>query len=252
MIQSLYSAAAGLTSTQQNIDTIANNISNTNTAGFKASRADFKDAIYTAMQNPDPTGAGNNLQLGHGAILAATLLTQNNGSYIQTGRSLDFAVMGDGFFAVRDENGAVKYTRDGTFKTSLENGENYIVNANGEHVLDQNGDPIHFQGDANDLFADSKGNLSIDGNAIGKIGVFSFSNPESLKSMGSNCYEPSANSGNPEASDAKIQQGFYEGSNVDESTEITRLMQAQRAYSLIGKAITTADEMEGMANNLKG
>jgi len=237
---------------QQNIDNIANNIANIETTGYKKTRVDFKDAMYSAMQNPADIASQNNLQIGNGVLIDATLKLFDDGPLIETGRTLDFAIAGEGFFAVQDSQGRILYTRDGVFNTSNIEGRNYLVNSSGYLVLDKNNNPIVIEGDINNLIVDAKGVMTIDGEHVADLGIFTFDNPSGLEAVGSTSYIPSDNSGEARAAGGAVKQKYYEGSNVDITKEMTSLIKAQRAYSLLSQAVKTADQMESMANNLRG
>ena len=184
--QSLYTAAAGMKAQQQNIDTIANNIANINTSGFRRSRQDFSDAVYSAML--DPTIAADsqtaNLQLGHGAIASATRQVFTIGALEQTGRDLDLALTGTGFFAAENPGGSTLYTRDGTFESSYQDGRNYLVTTGGNFVLDNNGQRISSTAALDNIDVDSGGNVSINRQYLATLGIYSFANPDGLEAAG--------------------------------------------------------------------
>lgn len=246
MLQSLYTASSGLKAQQQNIDQIANNISNINTTGFKASRIDFKDAIYQAMKEGE-----NNLQQGHGALIDSTVRLFVQGALVDTGRSLDLAIDGDGFFAIEDNNGEILFTRDGVFDKTEVDGDSYLVTKDGKFVLDSNLDRIIVNCNVEEIGINAEGRISAHDEYIATIGVFEFNNANGLQAVGSNNFAPTYNSGQPFASNSTIKQGSYEASSVDMATEITRLIKAQKAYSVISRVISTTDEMQSMANNIR-
>ncbi len=246
MLQSLYTASSGLKIQQQNIDQIANNISNINTTGFKASRMDFKEAIYQAMKEGE-----NNLQRGHGALIDATVRLFVQGTIVDTGRTLDLAINGNGFFAVDGSNGEVLFTRDGIFDVTELNGNQYLVTKDGNFVLDANFERITVNCAPEEIKINSMGEISANGEVVATLGLFEFSNVNGLEAAGSNKYVATANSGEPIASNSTVKQGAYEASSVDMATEITRLIKAQKAYSVISRVISTSDEMQSMANNIR-
>jgi len=254
MAQSLYTAAAGMKAQQQNIDTIANNIANINTGGYRKSRADFSDAIYSAMQNNalPADGQTGNLQLGHGAILAATRKIFTPGALQQTDRSLDAALAGEGFFAVENPDGPILYTRDGNFSSSPEDGRHFLVTAGGNYVLDQNGARISSLSALDRLEIGTDGEITADGQPVGVIGIWNFANPDGLESVGSKNFLATEASGQAQQATAEVRQGFMESSNVELSDEMTELIAAQRAYSLLSRAISTADNMRAVENNIRG
>jgi flagellar basal body rod protein FlgG len=129
----------------------------------------------------------------------------------------------------------VKYTRDGSFGVSSEDGGNFLVDSEGNYVLDQNGEKLS----ADDV--DLKN----------KIGIFSFTNPRGLQNIGNNYFESTAQSGTAQAIEGNLKSGSLESSNVELNTEMTDMLEIQRAYQFNTKFIQTADEIENITNNLK-
>lgn len=235
MMQSLYTAATGMKTQQRNIDTIANNLSNVSTVGFKQKRVNFTDALYQTMLNPDREGQDNNLQRGHGSLISSITRDLTGGVITQTDRMLDFAINGQGFFAIETAEGT-KYTRAGNFYTSAEDDASYLVTANGDYVLDSN-----------------LNRITVDGDTLSsELGVFTFINPEGLSEDGNNMYvETEASGAAQSSSDAGVMQGVLESSNVDMTDQLTEMIIAQRAYQVASRLVTISDEMESMANNLR-
>lgn len=247
MMKSMYTALSGMSAQQYAIDVIGNNISNINTVSFKSGRVDFADALYEQMNKP--TGAGNYLQKGSGVLVNAVQRDNSTGTYVSTGNALDFMLDGSGYFAVQGLQG-VSYTRDGSFNVSPRNGANYLVTSDGSYVLGADNKPIAVPGDASTLSCDSAGNLTLGGAQFATLKIVSFANPSGLADVGSNKYVPTAASGAAAASTATVRQGFLEGSNVNMASEMTRLMVAQRAFSILGNAVRTADEMDSEADTM--
>ena len=252
MMQATSAAASGLQAQQERLDIIAANIANVNTVGYKSARADFKDALYSRMQNPaDGLSVEENLLKGSGVILSGTGRDFTDGAAQSTGVQTDMALSGSGFFMLQDDGGDAVYTRNGNFSLSEENGSLYLVNADGNYVLSDQGTRIQVPGDGS-FHVSADGTLSHEGEAFSKLAVVQFDNPEGLDDVGNSCYRETAASGGAyRASDAGVTQGSLENSNVDLGQEMTLLMRAQRAYSLAGKALQTADEMDGLANNMR-
>lgn len=252
MTQALYSAAAGMVAQQNKIDTLADNIANVNTHGFKRKRVDFEDTIYQAMRNPADPESQENLLRGTGVLTGATTTSLAQGPLIDTGRSLDTAISGAAFFAVQDANGEVRYTRDGAFQTSELNGQHYLVNSNGQFVLDQNLQQITSGTSLINLTISTNGQITNNGEDLGQLGLFNFTNPLGLDAAGGRNWQESEASGQAQAADAyQIRQGAIEGSNVDLAEEMTQLIEAQRAYTFLSRAITTTDNMRGTANDIR-
>lgn len=252
MSQSLYTAAAGMVAQQNKIDTLADNIANVNTQGFKRKRVDFEDTMYQAMRNPAEPQSEENLLRGTGVLTGATTTSLMQGPLMETGRNLDAAISGMAFFAVQDADGQVLYTRDGAFQTSEENGQHFLVDGNGRYVLDQNLQQILSAEPLNNLTIGSAGDITNNGQNVANLGLFDFVNPQGLSAAGSRTWAESDASGQAAlAADYQIRQGAVEGSNVDLAEEMTQLIEAQRAYSLLSRAITTTDDMKATANEIR-
>lgn len=237
MIQSLYTAASGMTAHQNNIDVIANNLSNINTTGFKSQTASFKDAIYETMQTPSEESEQNNLQQGHGAILSDVKTDFTQGPFNKTGNEYDFAIAGEGFFAVSTNDGTL-FTRDGNFNVDATGNEKYLVTKEGYYVMDSFMNRVTISDFEEDLPS--------------RLGVFNFFNPMGLSIEGKNYYATTEVSGQAINLDqTDIKQFHLETSNVDTADQLTRMIRSQRAYQAAARAISTADEMEGMANNIR-
>lgn len=251
MMQSLYSARLGILAQQSKVDTIANNIANVNTNAYKSTNVSFKDAMYSTLQRPVESEADLNLQQGNGVLLSGITRSFAPGMPIITGADLDFRIEGDGFFTVSNPSGDQFYTRSGAFAVSDEGTEQYLVNASGDYVLDTNLNRISLPETINDFKVNSAGEIFVNEVYFSTLNVVTFANKEGLETVGNSKFAETEASGAPEASTAEIYQGSLEGSNVDLSLEMTKLIRAQRAFSLVSRALTTADEMSAVANNMR-
>lgn len=233
MIQAFYGGAASLRARQTAMDTIANDIANVNTAGYVERDADFSDLLHDSMVRPENPAYANELE-GSGAGVSAIVADPSSGSLVQTGSLLDFAPRGEGFFAVRDTQGMVSYTRDGTFTAQTENGATVLVDAQGRTVLDGQGNAIAVR----------------NGAPQAQPGVFAFAFPQNLTAQGGNLFEASASSGAPQVSDEGVVQGAYETSNVDLSSEMSSMIVTQRGFQMNARVVSTADQIESYVNEL--
>jgi len=261
MIRSLFTATTGMTSMQQSIDVISNNLANVNTMGFKRSRAEFQDLLYqthrmqgtqTPTGNQIPTG----IEIGMGSKLSAVGKLFTQGDFQQTGNELDVAIEGKGFFQVLQADGTIAYTRMGNFK--LDN-SGQLVTSDGE-PLDP---PITVPEDAIIISISSTGEVSAKQpgtttpNILGNLELANFINPAGLSAMGKGLFTETDASGTPtigipgDNEFGTVQQGFTESSNVNVVEELTNMILAQRAYELNSKAIQTSDEMLQTATNTK-
>ena len=264
MLRSLWTAATGMTAQQYHIDTVANNLSNVNTIGFKKNRADFEDLIYqqqvlagtpaTAVSEI-PTG----VYVGHGTRVAATQKLFEIGSLQHTGNKFDMAIASEvGFFKILQPDGTFAFTRDGSFKIDS---RQQVVTSNG-YLLEP---PITLPpGAINSTFTVSEsGEVSVKINddlrptRIGQIDLFRFVNPAGLQAIGKNLFKETVASG-PEIQGTpglegmgSILQGFVEMSNVKIVEEMVNMIVAQRAYESNSKSITTSDSMLGTAIAMK-
>lgn len=264
MIRSLWTAATGMKGQQLNIDTISNNLANVNTTSYKTQRLEFKDLLYETIKKSNLTdGQGKpvNLEVGHGVMASATTRDFKTGSVLETQNPLDVAIDGGGFFAIEMPNGEFKYTRDGSFKLSVDDDERTITTADGYFVTDEDGNRIVIDEEMKDLTIDEMGNILVkdqDGEIVelGRLGMVRFLNPEGLLSDGRNLYSVTDASGQAidiadDEMEGRILQGYLEMSNVQVVEEMIKMITAQRAYETSSKTIQASDEMLQQANNLR-
>ena len=253
MIRSLWIAKTGLEAQQTQLDVITNNLANVNTNGFKRSRAMFEDLLYQNIRQPgaqssQQTQLPSGLQLGTGVRTVATERLFIQGNLQQTGNEKDVAIQGIGFFQVLLPDGSTAYTRDGSFQ----------VDSQGQLVT-SSGYPIQpamtVPSDAQSLSVSRDGIVSVVQpgsvipNQIGTFELASFVNPAGLEAKGENLFIETAASGTPVVNvpDGNgmgyLVQRYVETSNVNVVEEMTNMIQAQRAYEISSKAVTTSDEM---------
>jgi len=267
MMRALWSAGSGMLAQQLNVDTIANNLANVNTTGFKKSRIEFKDLIYETLKRPDVyeggMGTPAGLEVGHGVRPSASTKLFTEGNLQQTGNPFDLAIEGDGFFVVEKPDGSRLFTRDGSFKISVDGQDRVLVTSEGYRVLSADEDYITIPEELSEISISADGIITgkdVDGNIqeISRIALAKFLNPAGLISAGNNYFEQTSASGEyvlkQDATDqgyGNILQGFLEMSNVQVVEEMVNLIIAQRAYEISTKAIQASDEMLGEANNLR-
>ena len=256
MYEAMMIAATGLRNQQSRLDTIANNVANLNSTAYKSTRLDFKDAMYTAGIVPArPRTPDGNQQKGHGVMIAGTAKDFSIGNMQVTERPLDAAIEGEGFFELEDGAGNIFYTRNGSFNLSDEEDGVYLVNGDGLYVLDVYGERISVPYGTETINIDNAGNINfiVFGEGMtATLGVYTFRNLTGLLSSGNGTYSETPASGEKFPADGVvIRQGVLEGSNVSMMEEMTRMIRTQRAFQLASRALTTADEMEGIANNMK-
>ena len=261
MMQSLYTASTGMLGMQTQIDTTANNIANVNTIGFKKSRAEFADLMYSVMEyagtaTSDTTKNPTGIEVGLGVRPTAINKIFSEGSLKQTDNQLDMAITGRGFFRLELPDGTEVYSRNGAFKID-DNGT--IVNSDGYRLTPE----IVVPQDATNVSIGTDGIVSVvqpgqaEATQIGQVTLTNFINPAGLHSMGDNLYVETDSSGQPVEGVpgidglGNIRQGFVELSNVELVVELTDLITGQRAYDSNSKVISTSDEMLQTTNNLK-
>ncbi|MDE6025303.1 MAG: flagellar hook-basal body protein [Lachnospiraceae bacterium] len=279
MMRSLWTAASGMRAQQTNVDTIANNLANVNTIGYKTQEATFKSLLYQNLQSTSTNNAGENkpvaAEVGLGTRTAAITAIFRQGNITDIDDPFCMAIEGDGFFQVKDASGQTLYTRDGSFIVSPTEEGNYLCTSDGYYVLDQFGNNIVLPTTymASDLQVTKEGVLGFPGadgnvvpltgtNAQGQtynitFGLVQFNNPAGLTRESGNNYAVSVASGDPvpegtaNAKPSKVHQKHQESSNVDVANEIVNLIVAQRAYEMNSKAIQATDDMMQQANNLR-
>jgi flagellar basal-body rod protein FlgG len=255
---SLYSAATGMEAQQLNLNTIANNLANVNTPGFKRSKIEFQDLLYQKPRASGTDSGGGNLiptgiEVGNGSRVAATSKVFTQGQLTNTGEKLDIAVQGDGFFEIQRPDGTIGYTRDGSFKL---NAQGQVVTVDGLPVLSgfqpiSAGSEVSISEDGQVTVSSSNGTQTF------RLTLTRFANPAGLRSLGGNMYEETAASGTPETGNpgesgyGRTIQGYVEASNVNIVEEMVNLIIAQRAYEINSKSVQSSDEMLQNVANMK-
>ncbi len=271
MVRSLYTAATGMIAQQQNVDNISNNLANVNTVGYKQQKTEFKSLLYQTVQTRTTTANGEqkpiSAQVGLGTRVASNTSVYTQGVMIASESNTDFAIVGDGFFAVRGADGETYYTRAGNFIWAMgANGQVTLSTAEGYPVLGTNGNPISLPAGVNagmvEITSNGQFGYRTQNGAFVDLNqgfaLYQFNNPGGLEKIGTNLLAESDASGAPlnEATGqglvrSQVRQNYLEGSNVQVADEMVNMIIAQRAYQLNSKAITTSDEMLEQANNLK-
>jgi len=238
---------------QTRIDTIAHNMANVGTTGFRRSRAEFQDLIYQQVQAPGgrtadggtrPTG----IQIGQGTRTVSTELMHTQGSLQQTGNPLDLAIEGDGFLQVTRPGGEVAYTRAGNLKLDQ---DGRLVTVDGMPIEPA----VIVPQDATSVTIGADGTISVtqpgsgETMELGQLQIARFANPGGLQAMGRSMFRPTTASGQPlvvqpgQDGAGTLAQGFLEGSNVEVVNEMIDLISSQRAYEINQRVIQASDEM---------
>lgn len=259
---------------QEKLDSISNNIANANTDGYKKTDVNFKDLVYETLNRVGyPVNEANADKSYNGTGVRTTEWSRDNsqGNLNNSGLNTDLAIDGQGYFQVL----LPQQDADGNYKKAYTRVSSFNIDANGE-LVDKNGNKLNIDW-INGTTAEDRRltteNFSVDeagyirkknGNAdsvVGKINIYNFISGDSIKSIGENLYDINTQMVNgvevpaevPYINEnASVRQGFTELSNVDLGKEMTDMIIAQRSFELSSKAMKTADEMWGMANNLRG
>ena len=260
MLRSLTTAATGMIAQQTNLDVIANNVANVNTAGFKKVRAEFQDLISQVERGAGAqAGQGTfipvGIEIGLGVRTSATTRIFNPGVMQSTGRNLDIAIEGDGFLQITLDDGTIGYTRDGGLKMDA-NG--LIVTSDGYQLQP----PIQIPQNAADIGITPNGTVSVrvgsqsDMTPVGSLQIVRFQNNSGLMAIGHNLYKETPGSGIPvpgipgQDGYGTIQQHFLEGSNVQVVEELINLIKAERAFETNSKIVTASSGILETTNRM--
>jgi flagellar basal-body rod protein FlgG len=260
MFRSLQVAATGMVAQETKLDTIANNLANSNTTGYKRQDAEFEDLLYQNERSAAPNPQGGvgpvGTQIGSGVRVVATSRSFAQGAIQQTSNPLDVAIEGNGFLAVQRNAGEVGYTRAGSLKVDA---QGRLTTSDGLAVQPA----ITVPPDATSISISADGTVSAvtpgqrTPTALGQLQIVTFPNPNGLEGVGHNLYTASAASGEPTTGNpgadgrGTILQGALEGSNVEVVNEMIGLIRTQRAYEINSKVISAADEMLRKATEIQ-
>jgi flagellar basal-body rod protein FlgG len=260
-MRALQIAATGMAAQELNVQVIANNIANMQTTGYKRQVAEFEDVLYEHIRRigTQTSDQGNVLpvgvDIGSGVKTVGTPRLMTQGTLTQTTAPLDVAVQGDGFFKIQMPDGTFAYTRDGSFQMDS---QGRIVTSDGNVVQPT----ITIPANSNSLTINQQGQVSVvvppstTPTVLGTLTLTRFINEAGLLPIGSNLFQQTPASGNPEDGQPGVdgagttQQGSLEQANVDSVTEISNLITAQRAYEMNSKVISASDQMLQTANQL--
>lgn len=240
---SFYTAAVGAWQQQERLNVHGNNIANVNNYGFKAKRPVFSDLMYDFFVE---NGEGDQLARGSGAYMVSADTDFSSRGLAETGRAMDYAIDGDGFFALWDPaTGDYSYTRDGSFTMSeymVRNEEGgfdtkwYLSDGFGKFVMGVNGRLVEV--------TDQEAELP--------VGIFDFVNTNGMLNLGDNRFSPIEKNGQLRLGEGKLVQKYLENSNVDLANELSKVIESQRSFTYALKMIQTSDEIETTVNGLRG
>lgn len=241
MLEGLYSAAAGMSAQQEQLNAISNDLANVSTNGYQAERVAFSDLLYSPVNI-----AGTVSTDGAGASARTLGRSPTQGSITQTGDPLDLAIEGQGYFEVTRPGGQKALTRDGSFGVDA---SGTIVNAHGNRLAP----PIKLPPGvaAKEVSVAPDGTVSAGTRTLGKIKLVTVTSPDHLLADGSGDLTPTAASGAPHPASGRIHQGALEGSNVNIASQMALMVSTQRDYQMSSSAIQTESQMMAIANQLR-
>lgn len=225
----LYNVASAMMVRLSELDTIAHNLANTNSPGFRAIRLSFRNFGETFLWAINGTNNRPPARLPLGVTVDQQRLDLRFGAMRPTGNPLDIAIDGDGWFVVQTPQG-VRYTRKGDFALSR---DGTLVTAEGFPVLGDNDQPIRIPSSAAvaSLRIAETGEIFAGSQRLGRFRIVSVQN---LQPVGDGYYIGT----NPQPINARIAQGMLEGSNVQVITELVRLLNALRTYEMASRTFT--------------
>lgn len=257
MINIFSTAKSGMSAYQTKLDHLSNDLVNASTTAYKSVDVGFKDLLTERLDRKGVPIQNKDAINETGVRIGTEYRNNTQGNLLTTGLKTDLALDGKGYFAAKQPDGTMAYTRDGNFAVDS-NG--VLVDASGNKVY------IEYTNGASEgmpklsqdnLSVDSKGTISILMNnemvEVGRIPVFTAVGSRAFLALGSNYFVPdegvTVTECNP--NDYDIRQGYLEASNVDTADTLTSVILTQRAFELSSKAITVADELWGLINSMR-
>lgn len=264
---------------QGKLDTVANNIANSETTGFKAKQTYFSDLLVQEFNNQERVEkekgrlTPNGIRVGTGAKMSQSRIDTGLGAISQTGRDLDVALNKENlYFTVSVQNGTnmeTRYTRDGAFYLSPIGDQLQLVTSEGHPVLDANNERILIEADMEKMTFADDGEIRVTyqngGAETFDLGIVSVEKPQFLVNMSDNTFTLPNNMAQLGVTENEIYTpltgalrnqvsltgGALEQSNVDVSAEMTELIQVQRQYQFQSRAVSMADQMMGLVNGIR-
>lgn len=238
MFKGFYNLTSAMLTNQQHLNVVGNNMTNVSTAGYKQKQytaTTFDEVMYSRLGNKDGKGP----EIGKQSYIRATsdITTDfRQGGFEPTGIFLDFAINGEGFFAVADQNGAISYTREGNFSLTE---DGYLALSGHGRVLDAQNNPIYMGTDK--IATDGYGGLyTQNGEYIGKLGVFTFENQDALAVNEQGMYQGAGAQAKP---NAVVLNGYLERSNTDIVKQMTDMISVQRSFQSAAQVSKMYDQL---------
>ena len=220
----------------ESLDMLANNLANASASGFKADRESYS----TYISSDALTGDGPASSLS--PVVDRRWTDFSQGTFAPTGNSLDFALDGDGFFAVRAKSGEM-YTRCGSFHLDA---AGILLNREGDTVENTEGKPIRLN-PTSPVEVSESGEIRQAGITVGQLRIVRFDAPQALSKQGRNSYRLSVSDLQPVSSDARVYQGVLEGANIQPAEMAVRLVSVLRQFEMLQKAVSLGNQMNQRA-----
>jgi flagellar basal-body rod protein FlgG len=245
VLEGMYTAAAGMAAQQTRLDAVSSDLANVDTTGYKSARVAFRDLVYDDAQG---YGAAKGVTIGAGSAAASIGRSTAQGALQDTKRSLDVALDGPGFLQVKLADGTKALTRDGNLRVAA---DGRLALHTGQLLEPPVKVPAGANADAVVIAAD--GTVSYNATKLGRIALVDVPAPSGLQGGPDNTFVATRASGatRPAQKSTRLTQGVLEGSNVDVATAMTDMIEAQRAFQMASKAITTQDQILEIANQVK-
>jgi flagellar basal-body rod protein FlgG len=241
----MYTAAAGMAAQQTRLDAVSSDLANVDTTGYKSARVAFRDLVYDDAQG---YGAAKGVTIGAGSAATSIGRSTAQGALQDTGRSLDVALNGRGYIQVKLADGTKALTRDGNLEVAADGRLRLHTGQLLEPAI-----KVPAGADEDAIVIKADGTVSSNTTKLGQIALVDVPAPAGLQGGPDNTFVATRASGamRPAATSTRLTQGVLEGSNVDVATAMTDMIEAQRAFQMASKAITTQDQILEIANQVK-
>jgi flagellar basal-body rod protein FlgG len=245
VLEGMYTAAAGMAAQQTRLDAVSSDLANVDTTGYKSARVAFRDLVYDDAQG---YGAAKGVTIGAGSAATSIGRSTAQGALQDTGRSLDVALNGRGYIQVKLADGTKALTRDGNLEVAADGRLRLHTGQLLEPAI-----KVPAGADEDAIVIKADGTVSSNTTKLGQIALVDVPAPAGLQGGPDNTFVATRASGatRPAATSTLLTQGVLEGSNVDVATAMTDMIEAQRAFQMASKAITTQDQILEIANQVK-
>ena len=248
-------AQSGMNAYQEKLDYLSNDLVNGSTTGYKSTDVEFKDLLTESLNRKGTPLVSKDAMSGTGVKLGVNYAKDKQGNLLTTGGKTDLAIDGTGYFALQKSDGNIVYTRDGNLKIDS---EGTLVDTSGAKVYIEYEDGASEGNPAlksEDISRDQQGGITMkvgeETVKVGTIPVFTALGDKGFIPLGNNCFTPSSDAQITPSNDYNIVQGALEASNVDTGEVFSDMILTQRAFQLSSKAITAADDIWSMVNNMR-